>query len=570
MDSAKVKTFTYVDYFCFAIVLLFSAAIGFYHGVKSRKRPSTKEEYLLGGRNMGLIPVICSLTATSASGMTILGLSAEAYTYGIHTWLLTVTLLIGSIIFIHMFLPIFIELNLTSSFEYFELRFSKGVRIFASVIYTISNLVILPVTIYVPALAFQEVTGIDLTTTVTILSLLCALYTAIGGFKAVVWTDVLQLVLMITASCIVAIVGIYSVGGVGNVWNAADRTGRLNWINYHDINSRTTIFGYMTSSILNIYLFGLNQAFLQRYLSLPSLKKTKIASIFVAVIFGAFICLAQFTGIIMYTTYETCDPFTSGAIKKMDQILPYFIQDKAYYLTGFNGIFIAGLFSASLSTTSSYLNALSGTIYEDFLNPWLKNIHESTVRNIIKSIVIILGLIQILMVFLIQRMGMIFQINYETMSISASSLLGLFASGILFRRVNAKGAQIGAVVGVLIIGVFIIGGLDNKPEPTLPLRTDGCDSEYSELNLRSFQNSSISESENKNSSEDVFWLFRISFVYYGLIGLCVNLLVSYLASLLTGGNVIKDERLLAPFLRKHIKSVKTNQELNMQKENLIR
>ncbi|GAB0091926.1 hypothetical protein DMENIID0001_068410 [Sergentomyia squamirostris] len=230
MDSVKVKTFTYVDYFCFAIVLISSALIGIYHAIKSRKRPSTKEEYLLGGRNMGLIPVICSLTATSASGMTILGLSSEAYTYGIHTWLLTVTLLIGSIIFIHMFLPIFIELNLSSSFEYLELRFSKSVRIFASALYTIGNLVILPVTVYVPALAFQEVTGIDLTTTVTILSLLCALYTAIGGFKAVVWTDVLQLVLMITASCIVAIVGIYSVGGVGNVWNAADRTGRLNWI----------------------------------------------------------------------------------------------------------------------------------------------------------------------------------------------------------------------------------------------------------------------------------------------------------------------------------------------------
>ncbi|GAB0091924.1 integral component of membrane [Sergentomyia squamirostris] len=156
------------------------------------------------------------------------------------------------------------------------------------------------------------------------------------------------------------------------------------------------------------------------------------------------------------------------------------------------------------------------------------------------------------------------------MSISASTLLGLFASGILFRNVNGKGARTGAFVGLLVVGSLILGGLDNKPEPTLLLRTDGCDSQYSELNFTSFQNSSISESENKNSSEDSFWLFRISFVYYGLIGLSVNLMVSYLASLLTGGNVIIDERLLAPFLRKPIKRFRTNQELNMQKENLIR
>ena len=86
----------------------------------------------------------------------------------------------------------------------------------------------------------------------------------------------------------------------------------------------------------------------------------------------------------MYAKYETCDPVAAGIVKKVDQILPYFVMDVGGKIPGLPGLFIAGIFSAALSTMSSNLNTLSGTIYEDFLRHRLPNATEKTASNIMK------------------------------------------------------------------------------------------------------------------------------------------------------------------------------------------
>lgn len=76
---------------------------------------------------------------------------------------------------------------------------------------------------------------------------------------------------------------------------------------------------------------------------------------------------AHITGLQMYANYETCDPLLAGYTKKIDQVLPYFVMDVGASVPGLPGLFIAGIFAAAMSTMSSSLNTLSGTIYEDFL-----------------------------------------------------------------------------------------------------------------------------------------------------------------------------------------------------------
>ncbi|XP_055691271.1 sodium-coupled monocarboxylate transporter 1-like [Lutzomyia longipalpis] len=219
--------FTLLDYSFFVIVFVASAAIGLYYAVKSRKTITTVDDYLLGGRKMGLFPVTCSLIATSITGATIVGQAAEAYAYGSHTWMNAFSLVLMAFVVPTVFLPIFSELRLTSSFKYFELRFSRRVRLLASGLFLFTGLIFLPITVYVPALTFQRVTGVNTYATVIILSLLCAFYTSIGGFKAVIWTDVVQLGLVIASCAIVATIGVGSVDGVENVFAAAKRGDRI-------------------------------------------------------------------------------------------------------------------------------------------------------------------------------------------------------------------------------------------------------------------------------------------------------------------------------------------------------
>lgn len=141
--------------------------------------------------------------------------------------MIIVSALIVGIVLIYGYLPVFYELQLTSSFTYLEKRFDRSVRVTASIIYTISCIIFVPIIVYIPALAFNQVTGINLHVITFGISIICIFYTTIGGLKAVMWTDTLQFLLMMFACIPVIYLGLQSTGGFMNVWKSAERGGRL-------------------------------------------------------------------------------------------------------------------------------------------------------------------------------------------------------------------------------------------------------------------------------------------------------------------------------------------------------
>ncbi|XP_055691274.1 sodium-coupled monocarboxylate transporter 2-like [Lutzomyia longipalpis] len=299
-------------------------------------------------------------------------------------------------------------------------------------------------------------------------------YTAIGGFKAVIWTDVVQLGLMIASFMIIFAIGINSAGGIGNVVKAGNRGGRFLLLNTEDPNTRNSIWGYGFSSVLvGIYHVGLSQTNVQRYLSCPNIGKMRISVLLFGVVFCLYLSLSTFMGVVIYANYETCDPFKAGLIQSIDQVLPYFIQERASLFLGFNGIFIAGIFSAGLSTISSYMNAMSGIIYEDFISQRCSKIANLTAGRIMKGTVFVLAILQISLVFFIEKMGSIAKIASQCMALNTCAVLSLFLLGLFVPKANSKGAQAGAIASCVMIFILILGGINNKQDPTLPLRIDG-------------------------------------------------------------------------------------------------
>ncbi|GAB0093357.1 hypothetical protein DMENIID0001_084470 [Sergentomyia squamirostris] len=541
IDNIK---FGAVDYIFFVIVFVLSMGIGLYYAIKSKREVSTVDDYLLGGRNMGILPVCCSLIATVLSGTTMIGIPAEVYAYGTYIYLMIVVGNVGVFVSRYfLFFEIFHELNLTSTFKYLELRFCQNVRLLASGIYLLDGLLVLPLTVYIPALTFQRVTGVDVYITVVVLSLLCASYTSMGGFKAVVWTDVVQLFLTFASGIVILVVGIQSVGGFGSVYDAADRGGRLYFANTDTFNSRTSLLPMIISFPLSlISQFGVNQTFLQRYLSLSSVRKMKITQWFTIIPY-VLVCVFTFLlGLVIYANYETCDPTGAGLIRKMDQIVPHFIMEKATLFQGFSGIFIAGIFSVSLSTTSSYLNAMSGILYVDIISLRYRNLSNKKANNIMKITVILLALFQIAFVFVIEKMGMIIQITAQCAALQGAAMITLFGLGMLVPKANSKGAITGALSAVSVLLILIIGSLNKKPERPLPLRTDGCEPGLI------FSNSS-QVLQIKTDDDDTFWLFRLNFTYYAFVGTVIGISVGYFTSLATGGNTIRNQKFIAKFLR---------------------
>lgn len=159
--------------------------------------------------------------------MTILGVPAEMYGYGIQYWATSISGLIVAIVTAHFFLPVFYDLQIVSCFTYLQKRFGQSVCSLASGIYTVAIVVHLPLLVYAPAIAFSQVTGVNLHLITPITCIVCVFYTTFGGLRAVVWTDTIQFGSMIVAIAAVIYLGTSQLGGVAEVFKIADHGDRM-------------------------------------------------------------------------------------------------------------------------------------------------------------------------------------------------------------------------------------------------------------------------------------------------------------------------------------------------------
>lgn len=299
-------------------------------------------------------------------------------------------------------------------------------------------------------------------------------------------------------------------------------------------------------STMWVSIMGINQTSIQRYLSVPNIEKARqtLLSYSVGQIFIKGCCCL--IGLIMYARYESCDPYTLQKITKVDQILPYFVMDVASRIPGLPGVFIAGIFSAALSTMSSCWNTLAGTIYEDFIRDRMSNASEEKASTMMKWIVVILGLITIALVFVVEKMGTVFAFTITIQGLTAGTMLGIFTFGMVCRKGNTKGVISGAGTAFLCVAVIAFGAKKNK-YPGLAFRTDGCAANETVVSVIK------TVSEAVPVEDDTFILFKLSYMYYTLVGVLIMFSVAYVVSILTGGYVPKDERLFAPFMRRKTK-----------------
>ncbi|KAF2892443.1 hypothetical protein ILUMI_13728 [Ignelater luminosus] len=560
---------SWADYTLFVLMFGLSLAIGIYHGCFS-KQQKTATDYLLGGKKMKSFPVAMSLVASTLSGLSLLSFPAEIYLHGTLFMLLVISIILMGFAVNFIYLPVFWKLQVTTIFEYLEIRFHKSIRTIASSLFTVNNFIYLPVVIYVPSLAFNQVTGFNLHIIAVVMSLLCIFYTTIGGLKAVVWTDALQLsVTLCTLGC-VFIMGTISVGGLASIWERAEQGERIEFFNFNpDPTIRNTFWTVLIGTLFSWTSFvGTNPATAQRFLAVSSLSEArKVLVIFIALaVITKIIC--GFSGLIIYAKYYDCDPLSIGGIRKADQILAYYVLDVANQIPGLSGLFVAGLFSTALSTLSTFLNSLSGIIYNDFIKSLLPvNIAENRASTFMKIITVVIGLVSVGMIFIIDKLGTLIELLSTLSGATLGPILGVFTMGMLFPFANKKGALTGMLISLSFMTMVVIKyqihvwNGDIK-YPTKPLHTYGC-------NETLFHGNQTITLKNEKSSAEVFWLYRISVHYYVLIGATLSLITGLPVSWFTATKetLLLDPDTISPFVQRFLsKSVLSFKEEPLQKE----
>ncbi|XP_071451687.1 sodium-coupled monocarboxylate transporter 1-like [Hetaerina americana] len=538
--AMDVKTFGAVDYTVFVSLLALSAFIGVYFAFFAKQKQNTTQEYLMGGKTMGVFPISMSLIASYISGVSSLGVPAEVYTYGTQYGLVMGAEVAVCISVAYIFMPVFYKLQLTSAYKYLELRYDQKVRLLLSGISIVTMVLYIPLMIYVPALAFSQVSGVNIYVISPVICAVCIFYTSLGGLKAVVWADTVQSFSMLAGVVMVCVMGTIGAGSVANVFEKSYQSGRLEFFNM-DLNPLVR-HTFWTVFIGNFFMWlshcAASQAILQRCLALPTLQKARRAVLSLAVGISCFVILFIYTGMVIYANHHDCDPVKSKKIRKSDQILPYLVMQFGNKIPGLPGLFIAGIFSASLSSMSTLLNAATAMILEDFIKPWTGvKMSEGQASTTMKFVVLVLGIICTALVMVVDRLGAIIQVSRSLSGISAGPSLGIFVLGLLTPWMNAKGALVGGIAGFIVAAWVSIGAQMSIAKkwlrfPIKPVTLEGCSNvagiNYTSLSFGTPTNTHIPEHDN------VFWLYRVSYLYYTLIGFLAMAVVGFIVSYFTG------------------------------------
>ncbi|XP_022250400.1 sodium-coupled monocarboxylate transporter 1-like [Limulus polyphemus] len=524
-----VSRFGTPDYVVFAGMLTVSAAIGIYYACSGSKQSTTKE-FLMGNRSMSVFPVSMSVLASFMSAITLLGTPAEVYQYGTQYWMIIISYFFVIPMSAHLYLPIFYNLGLTSAYEYLERRFSRVVRTLGSMVFSIQMIMYMAIVLYAPSLALSQVTGISVWSAVLSIGLVCTFYTAVGGIKAVVWTDLFQVTMMFIAMFVVVFKGAADEGGWANVWQKNLDGQRIEFFNFNpDPTVRHTVWNLAVGGYFTwVSIYGVNQAMVQRYLSIPTLRGAQTALWLNLPGLSVLLTISCMAGLVIYTKYETCDPLSWTNFKiAPDQLFPLFVMDVLGFLPGLPGLFVSGIFSGALSTVSSGVNSLAAVTLEDFVKAYIKkDISELWATRLTKILAIVYGVIAIALVAVAQLLGNVLQAALSIFGMIGGPLIGLFSLGMFFPWANAVGAITGLFSGLGIAFWVGFGSFVHKPAaPKSPFSIAGCH------NGTALLATTVAPSI-KNA--EIFGLYRISYIWFSGLSCCVVIIVGLLVSFITG------------------------------------
>ncbi|EPY88482.1 Sodium/iodide cotransporter-like protein [Camelus ferus] len=519
VEAGVRATFGAWDYGVFALMLLVSTGIGLWVGL-ARGGQRSAEEFFTGGRRLTALPVGLSLAASFMSAVQVLGVPAEAYRYGLKFLWMCLGQLLNSLLTALFFLPVFYRLGLTSTYQYLELRFSRAVRLCGTLQYLVATTLYTGIVIYAPALILNQVTGLDIWASLLSTGAICTFYTTVGGMKAVIWTDVFQVLVMLTGFWVILVRGTMLMGGPEQVLELAKNHSRINPMDFDlDPRSRYTFWTFVVGGTLVwLSMYGVNQAQVQRYVACRTEKQAKLALLvnqlgLFLIVFSATAC-----GIIMFTLYIDCDPLLAGRISAPDQYMPLLVLDIFKDLPGVPGLFLACAYSGTLSTASTSINAMAAVTVEDLIKPRLPNLSPRRLVIISKGLSLIYGSACLTVAALSSLLGGgVLQGSFTVMGVISGPLLGAFMLGMFFPSCNtpSMGVLPSSAAGCAVPSANASGFLD-------PLLAANASSRASSLEM----------DPDQSTLADSF--YAISYLYYGTLGTLSTVLGGALISCLTG------------------------------------
>ncbi|MGI9550094.1 MAG: sodium:solute symporter family transporter, partial [Aurantibacter sp.] len=414
------------------------------------KRQKTTEDYFKGGGRVPWWAAGLSVFGTALSAITFMAIPAKTFSTDWSYFVLNMTIFLVAPIIVFLFIPFYRKLNVTSAYEYLEQRFNILVRLIGSFSFILFQVGRMGVVLFLPAIALNVATGTDIFLCIGLMGAVSLIYTIMGGIEAVIWTDVLQVVVLLGGALLALNMMISNIdGGLQTVFETAANNHKFNLIDLNWSLKQPTLWVMLVGGIFaNITTYGTDQTMVQRYLTTKSQKEAEKSVWTNAFLSIPATLLFFFIGTSLFVFYKTRPQVLNPILEGNDAIFPWYIISEMP--SGFAGLLIAAIFAAAMSSLSSSMNS-AATAYSTDIHFRFGLSKKTSRLKLAKLATLVLGLLGILFALLMATMDIksLWDEFQKILGLVIGSLGGVFLLGMLSKKANSPGVLIGLVLSIV-------------------------------------------------------------------------------------------------------------------------
>ena len=458
-EIMKVKfnhevSFGWLNWLVLIIYLVSMLGLGVYF---MQRASNSTEDFFKGGGRIPWWAAGISIFATMLSAITYMAIPAKAYATDWTYYPMQICILIVSFPVIKYYLPFFRRLNVTTAYEYLEVRFNAATRIMASILFIVFMVARTALVLFLPSLAMTAVTGIDIYICIALMALITIVYCTMGGVEAVVWGDVIQGIILVGGAIFAAIYLIVNTGenGASDFWQIATDNDKLRVFlfdaehpfDYVNATWWVVILGGLANNLIS---YTSDQTVIQRYLT-TSDEKSAARGILTNGLMSVVVTIAFFTiGTGLYTFFKTHPAELDFTMAKGDAIFPFFMMSQMPQ--GVAGLLIAAIFAATMSTIASNINSVSTAFTVDLWSK-IKGDGKAVSVKTARIAGIIAGVLGMGIAWLKATDDIQSLLDYfnTILGLLSGAIGGLFLMGIFFPRIGSGAAITGFLCGTATV-----------------------------------------------------------------------------------------------------------------------
>jgi len=439
-------SFGLLNWGALVIYLLALVAMGFYFS----KREKTTGDFFLAGKRIPWWAAGLSIYGTQLSAITFMAIPSVSYRLDLVPYVANLTILCIAPFVVFLYLPFYSRLNVTTAYEYLEKRFNLSVRLYGSASFILYQLGRMGVVVLLPALALSAVTGIDTWLCILIMGVLCTIYTVLGGIEAVIWTDVLQVFVLLGGAILSFFVIAGKIdGGFAGMLSVAREGGKLRMANFTwDYTVMALYIVFFGNFLGNLVPYTTDQAVVQRYLTVKDEKAARRAiwTNAIMTVPGSIIFFG--IGVALFAFYRSRPELLNPTLHN-DAIFPLFIKQQLP--AGIAGLVIAGVFAAAMSSLDSSMNSIATAVTTDFYRRFNPDAPDHKCLTLARVVTVILGAlgtgVALLLAMYQERLKSLWFTFTKIMGLVGGSLAGIFLLAVFTKRASGTATLIGAIAG---------------------------------------------------------------------------------------------------------------------------